>query len=975
MRIRHTWWLVTLVLLISGPALADDTAIYGTQPVTLEPNVLIMFDNSGSMSTKDVPAEPYDSATVYSGAYETHAVYHRKNQNWKKLTDHVDNIVCEPVKNDLKENGFDKDNLRTKDLTCGGNQRRMRTGNYMNYENSSFSENRTRLSVAKEVVTGLLSDVTNVRFGLMVFHSSQGGYVRDTCGTTNSTISSHISGLTAETWTPLGETLAEAGLYFAGATSHFNNGVAYTSPIQHSCQKNYVIIITDGQPTKDDNSILYTANYYDNKKIGDYNNDGRELDSDGNVKYPYSYSGTDFLDDVAGFLYDTDMHAMGAGTSFEKQNIITHTIGFKLDHDLLSRTAILGGGSYHTANTADSLKEAFDDIISTIVEESTVFVAPVVPVNRVKRTADGGFIYLAFFKPLQIGEWLGNLKKYGLDSVGDILDSTGAAAVNADGTMKDNSLSYWTQLTTDGADVTKGGAGERIQTQSSRNVYTYTGTSNDLTDATNSFVETNTAIGVDTALITEVLNGINDWPIGSIIHSEPTVVHYSSSSTMIYFGSNDGLFRCINDANGEEVWAFVPPGQLNRLNLLQDNNNDYYVDGPPGVDYGVRLTGTDLFTPETVLVGERRGGSTYYALNITNYNTPRWKYDIENTHLGAGAEVLGQSWGTPEVRTITVSGGTTEDVFILPGGYDNQQDSDTPASTDSVGRALFAVVASSGALTPVKVHAGNWSSMTHSIVDVSAVDHNADGITTRIYAGDMAGQVFVLADDVAIIGTGADRIAEEVAPAGTWSYKNRLFRSGLGKIFYAPVASDIEGSIEVLYFGTGNRADPLDTTESNRFYGVYNHWLDTDLTPANDLLDVSDPTGSYDEALKATKGWYMNLTNPGEKVVSQALVDSGVVYFTTYTPVVTGVAVPIDDPCGGTGARGTGRLYAVSMLDATPVTDWGNSSSGKVRSTTLPADLPIAVPIIKNRKIYVGAKSWDLPENDRVEYFYWKQTR
>ncbi|VFQ45474.1 VWA domain-containing protein [Desulfoluna butyratoxydans] len=971
MRSRHTWWLVALAFLITSPALADDTAIYGTQPVTLEPNVMIIFDTSGSMSTADVQGQPYDSTTVYGGTYSSDAVYYRRKGSWEVLTNHVDNILCQPIKNTLKTVGYDRDYLKN-NLNCGGARKRMRTGNYMNYDSSNLSENRTRMSVAKEVVNELLADITGVRFGLMVFHYSEGGYVVAECGTDNSTISTAVSGLTDGGYTPLAETLAEAGLYFAGQASHFNNGTSYTSPIQHSCQKNYVIIVTDGEPTRDANQILYQNDYYNGKKIGDYNNDGREFNNDGTLS---STSNTDFLDDVAGFLYDTDMHTMGAGTSFEKQNIITHTIGFKLDHDLLSRTAILGGGSYHTANTASSLKEAFVQIISTIVEESTVFVAPVVPVNRVKRTADGGFIYLAFFKPIQIGEWLGNLKKYGLDSVGDILDSTGVAAVNADGTMKDNSLSYWTQLSTDGADVTKGGAGERIQVQTSRNIYTYTGTSNDLTDASNSFVETNTAIGVDAALITEVRNGINDWPIGSIIHSEPTVVHYSTSATMIYFGSNDGLFRCINDANGEEVWAFVPPGQLNRLNLLQDNNNDYYVDGPPGVDYGARITGTDLFTPETVLVGERRGGSTYYALNITDYNAPRWKYDIEETHLGTGAEVLGQSWGTPEVRTIKVSADTTADVFILPGGYDNQQDLDTPASTDSVGRALFAVVASSGALTPVKVHAGNWSSMTHSIVDVAAVDHNADGITTRIYAGDMAGQVFVLADDVAITGTGADQKAEEVAPAGTWSYKNRLFRSGLGKIFYAPVASDIEGSVEVLYFGTGNRADPLDTTESNRFYGVYNYWLDTDLTPANDLLDVSNPNGSYDEALKAKKGWYMNLPNPGEKVVSQALVDSGVVYFTTYTPVVTGIAAPIDDPCGGTGARGTGRLYAVSMLDATPVTDWGNSSSGKVRSTILPADLPIAVPIIKNRKIYVGAKSWDLPENDRVEYFYWKQTR
>ena len=35
-------------------------------------------------------------------------------------------------------------------------------------------------------------------------------------------------------------------------------GVVYTSPIQFSCQRNYVIIITDGEPTEDRNAILAT---------------------------------------------------------------------------------------------------------------------------------------------------------------------------------------------------------------------------------------------------------------------------------------------------------------------------------------------------------------------------------------------------------------------------------------------------------------------------------------------------------------------------------------------------------------------------------------------------------------------------------------------------------------------------------------------------------------------------------------------
>ncbi len=62
------WLLIALILMISTSvsSRADDTEIYGavTNP-DLEPNILIIFDSSGSMSTVDVPGDPYDPAVTY----------------------------------------------------------------------------------------------------------------------------------------------------------------------------------------------------------------------------------------------------------------------------------------------------------------------------------------------------------------------------------------------------------------------------------------------------------------------------------------------------------------------------------------------------------------------------------------------------------------------------------------------------------------------------------------------------------------------------------------------------------------------------------------------------------------------------------------------------------------------------------------------------------------------------------------------
>ena len=56
---------------------ADDTEIYGAGSVDIEPNILIIFDTSGSMATKDVPSEYYSGDSTYSGPYIADAVYQR----------------------------------------------------------------------------------------------------------------------------------------------------------------------------------------------------------------------------------------------------------------------------------------------------------------------------------------------------------------------------------------------------------------------------------------------------------------------------------------------------------------------------------------------------------------------------------------------------------------------------------------------------------------------------------------------------------------------------------------------------------------------------------------------------------------------------------------------------------------------------------------------------------------------------------
>ena len=1033
---------IILMLILGGAGFvqADDTEIYGTvTSVSLKPNVLIIFDSSGSMDTEDVPGDPYDPVTTYTGSSVRDAVYILKSGSWSVFASDVNDLNCTDIKNELLSQGYARGRIRgaRRSYVCGGRNKRLRLGNYMNYIESGVGQTRRRIDVAKDVITDLINMTDDVRFGAMRFNHDQGGRLIAECEDDNKTsIISQIDAINADGWTPLAETLAEAGLYFAGKDSWYNSGVSYTSPMEERCQKNYIIIMTDGQPTQDRDWRLTSGAYINGDTIGDYDNDGHDPGS-------YDNDGSDYLDDVAAYLYEEDTNpGLGDGTSFDKQNIITFTIGFQSSQQLLEDTAANGGGEYYTATNYSDLSEAFYQIMSSISEENAVFVAPVVPISRMNRTYARDRIYLGFFKPQLSGRWIGNIKRYGLGDDGTLYDANGMVATTDDGLIKDNALSYWTSLGNDGPDVEAGGAAEvlglLIDSTGSRNLYTYTGTEALLTDASNAFVDANTSLtnaALDVADDTQrqdLITGIHEGEFGDIVHSEPMVVYYADpdgdpattdAKNIIFTGSNDGLLHCVDDDDGSEAWGFVPPDQLDRLKLLDNNDHEYFMDGSPVVYYQQSSDGP---IPNILIMGERRGGFHYNALDITTYNAPRWLYTIEDTILDPDPsdstdtyEKLGQSWGKPEVTTIATDATVTinpapacdlsistsaQDAFMIPGGYDNNQDQQTPNAQDSFGRALLAINVSTGQLiSNFHFSAVTHPSlgMTHSIVDLSALDHDGDGIVSRVYAGDLGGNVFAFKDDELQNYTVCSETVSQVIVDGSWT-ATKLFSASAAdgvqrKIFYAPDAV-AESFGEYIFFGTGDRADPGETGVVNRIYAVKNDWSASATLDETGLVDVTDDwiqlgTEIQKQAvrtdLEINKGWYIRLENPGEKVVSSPRVYAGVVYVTTYTPSSD---TPTDgDPCAVSTVRGVARLYALDYKTGASMhefsseveTDAGGNAVAlgkKDRSVAIGTAIPSA-PVIAvlsgGARIFVGVEGGiaSLPTiaNQDMYRYYWTQ--
>jgi type IV pilus assembly protein PilY1 len=310
-----------------------------------------------------------------------------------------------------------------------------------------------------------------------------------------------------------------------------------------------------------------------------------------------------------------------------------------------------------------------------------------------------------------------------------------------------------------------------------------------------------------------------DWVLGAFMHSRPVIVHYGTTQSVIFSGSNDGMLHAFDDQTGEELWAFISPNLLNKLQALHSDVVQPFVDGSAKV-----YLGSDK---KILIFGQRRGGSAYIALDITNRLSPTFLWEINPST--SGYSELGQSWSSPQIGKIQL--GTSEKwVAFVGGGYDDNQDNDPVTAADSKGRAVYVVDVLTGSLVWSYSYAQD-SSMAFSIPgDIAAMDDSGDGKIDRLYAGDMGGRIW--------------RFDIGDSDSANWGGKS-IFRSNVTssdqrKIFYPPdVTLEYDGvNYEMLFFGTGDREHPKDSAVINKLYAVKDKNPTTPLTE-NDLVDVS----------------------------------------------------------------------------------------------------------------------------------------
>ncbi len=1002
-----------LVFLLVSSSLGYDTDLYTVTGAQVPPNVLIVLDNSSSMGTADQMPD-YNPAcadvpncTILPPAYTpesypANAVYKKSGNDWTLYVDHYNLIPCAAAQSALSIYGIYNGGA---DANCGGGNLFLQTGNYMNYLVLAQTSNQPRLGLAKGTIHSYVNSTQGINFGLMIFNGGtpgQGGNVAAPISSTKTNLFNALAGISTSNlvdWTPLAETLYEAMLYFKGAASYYNPPTQYTSPIQYWCQKNYVIIITDGFPTydvvDDPTSPIRTV-------IGDY-------DGDGNDPGTYDTYGSHYLDDVAMYVHQNDLTTAFQG----RQNLTVYTIGFNpsqlaLDSTLLRSAASQGGGKFYYVHNSGEFKAALQSIIEAILESSVSYVAPTVPISQMERTTSVDRIYLGMFKPTEKSFWKGNIKKFGIATtanaskgvlIGDVIDVNGDLAIDpatneiCDVNQRSSytATSYWS-TTPDGSDVEEGGIGAKLMARdfstNPRMIYTYnTSVGNtDLTHGSNRFNTTNITPAVlgytgptaadDASKLINFLYGYDaydengnlitaekrSWVLGAIIHSRPLVVQYTSR-TVIYIGANDGMLHAFDDTSGEELWAFIPPDLLPRLQNLTGNTIEFFVDGSPKVYEGP--------TQKILVCGERRGGNYYFALDITNPLQPLLLWQI---HPGlANYSEMGQTWSTPLIGRIkygTTSSWVDKWVVFIDGGYDTNQDSlPVPLNADdSKGYAVYVVDVVTGGLI-WKYTKTNNALMKYSIPsDVARVDTDGDGRIDRLYVGDMGGQMWRV--DLSL--------HETLSSPNNWTAK-LIFKSNdpaptsgdRRKIFYPPdvgLEVDSVGNYESIIFGTGDREHPSEYAVYNRLYTIKDRNPTTPLTEA-DLVDVTLDllqTGTAEQkqttntALSNSSGWFIILSsNSGEKCLAPPLLFSKISYYTTFYPQIGAPS----NPCFL--GNGTATLYAVSYLTGNAAfnfdltndasgTTLGRSDRSIVVGSAIPSGAIIAVVGGSSTTGYIG---------------------
>lgn len=779
-------------------------------------------------------------------------------------------------------------------------------------------------------------------------------------------------------FTPLKGTLDSAKQYFAASYG------GYTSPISYSCQKNFVIMVTDGLPTGKTDGTLYSAA-------------DRTITPLGNGTYSLGAAYTDAINSVAALrstvynstTYDIKTYMVGLGDTVKNASAIY----------VMNQMASAGGtGNAYLAGDQAAFQNAMQSITSDIVAQTGSAAAVAFNSTSLGTNTD---LYLALFNS---SNWTGDLLAYPLDPL------TGAVGA----------MSAWSAATQlDGRNLGT----------SPRTILSYNGSGgipfqwSSLAAAQQNDLRTNPSGGLDTATVGQdrlaFIRGdrsnegtgdkfrVRKSRLGDIVDSAPVYVGapnlswpdtapfpalspYSSyksaqatRSGVVYVGANDGMLHGFDSATGREVLGYVPGNLYSNavgggLHFLTDPaySHRYFVDLSPTVsDVYTKATPTGIPAWRTVLIGgERAGGRGLFALDVTNptafaesnaANLVLWEFSSVND------PDLGSTFSNPTITLLN----NGRWAAIFGNGYN-----DNPGGS---GQAKLFILFLDGGLTgtwtpgvdyvKISTNVGSTTSR-NGLSSPAVVDTNGDGVADRVYAGDLNGNMwaFDLSDTNPANWNVAYKQGSAPSPLFTTQAAQPITSQPV--VIKHPTEPN-GGNLPnlLVMFGTGQYLDPTDNTTTNTqsFYGVWDNGtaqlIYTNLqqqtflsgSPADARVPTNNPVNYRGSGPTKRYGWYINLPAAGERMVVDPKIRGNLVYFNTMIPSTTACS-----------AGGSGWLMSMSFVNGGPPSaaafDYnkdGKVDNGDLLSGVAPAGqaftmgLPTSSTFLGNRQYTAGTNS------------------
>lgn len=699
------------------------------------------------------------------------------------------------------------------------------------------------------------------------------------------------------------------------------------------CSGQGIYVLTDGAPNGSSNDIAKTlmerslttkaSSFNCNSSSLSYVDATSAWECIGN----FTKSLLDSNKNPAGLKFKTAVVGFGTGfngiSSYDKkltpeQNLTRiNNSSASLHQKNAARWGVIGQGGWYSGSNSQDIVDSVNSFLGELGGEVKPLTTGKVTIanDPLNPTKLENVSYYPQFQPKPNDDyqlWLGNLKKYNLNSIGSLDSAHDLWALSSVASQDQRPSSLL------GGVVDKLALGYRSDSTANRILYSnrditkssdnYNGNRlvklslSDLIDSNNQdpsrgyFVS---LLGFDVDAThpeninkTTLQQASELRQIGAVMHSSPLLITnyakvkdsvYSNRQNYVVFGTTQGLLHVVDADSGVEKLAFVPNEMVENQKLafvrpeLSSGGVShlfYGVDAPWVADTEYVLAPNDAVTVgkglyeqegrQVLYGGLRMGGKSYYALDLSDIDAPKLKFQIIPKGSCSSSNLIGcmgQSWSKPTIAWVNWKG-YKKRVMFVGGGYDAEGNG-TDASKNAtdkykgyeyedyqqrskIGAGVYMFDAETGELlwTASANVASNLSSyhedLKYSVVSqIKTVDRNADGLVDHLYFGDLGGQVWRVD-----LNNTAGKNNVNLFSKKPVRLLNLNKAANSPRFYEAPAFSTYSENgkiVAVISIGSGNRSKPLADYASDSSYlddAIYNIY-DKDVV-RSDLFDISD---------------------------------------------------------------------------------------------------------------------------------------